>query len=990
MIAGVLTANELALLRTRPQRTQLYLAIPDYHTIYTARTNGAPATNDNIISVAFDGGIGTLTNVKIGMTLFVGSSTGAWDIGIARIRDDSLDLGGGTGTFFIGITSEIDWADDLYLTVIDDYGLWPKHPYVSATAVYMDYGIAYTNQNVYGDPVPIMGTHAVVELVGGTATVHFDASDSYNCIGTPDHYDYEWYVDNVFLAATATVDIAFASVGTYTIRLEVTADYAIGSPVIEKTSVAVRYVIVHDRANSLNASFALDGCEGDFDSGGWSYRVTMNAKASEAYVRDRTLCLLVARDWYGDTEQSIGPLDGRENIICVGWVDGESLRRSNDKSMVSFEVQGPAFWLGVQEGFPTGIDDTLAAPTDWSHIQALDPRKGLFSFLHWRTTSTAVMDCWITADNHRLATTYTPAGTLLEQLRAIAEKVNAKTVCDRYGRLFCEIDTQFIVPASRTFPVVQTLSDRDWRDEITIERRTVSAAGKIDLSGVHWGGTVPASSSIFSLSPGHISKHHGNALVKDRFALDDQAEANTLAGLWLGYLNNEYPNIDTPMSSNYRAVDIAPRMFVQMNLAAGDTPRGIIWTNKKLIPRRVSFGYDAREALLLTDVTFEAEAFPSDAIVGDPPIEPPDPPITITIPPPTLCNDPTAENFGGLAPCIYPDLSGIVVAITANYIGRSLDFFTASPATNVTWDDISTGLPVGCQMYNLQIGGLEGWLLVIDAGSYDLYYCSDLTAAAPAWSLVITDATARTYPGVWAGHSNRSIASTSAGVCYLAAKMDPVTTDVYYWRCVAGAVAGFDHVAMAPFNGTCQGDSQSNAACDDGVDVYLSCDFGTVWISPTLNTGASVFGVAEFFAISSAHGNDGANILTLAGAPAYLGGMHQAQMTEAGGNTFWIRNADGFLMINAAVQAVPNDTDGGTGTFSVGPAAAGSRFYAFGSGGYTEILWTARTAAASNSKRSIAYTSDGGVTWETRDGNWAAVFGAWEGGLNSMIRASFI
>lgn len=112
------------------------------------------------------------------------------------------------------------------------------------------------------------------------------------------------------------------------------------------------------------------------------------------------------------------------------------------------------------------------------------------------------------------------------------------------------------------------------------------------------------------------------------------------------------------------------------------------------------------------------------------------------------------------------------------------------------------------------------------------------------------------------------------------------------------------------------------------------------------------------------------------------------QVKEIGGSTFWIRNSDKFLMKDGAVQAVPNDTDGGTGTFSVGPGATGAIYYAFGAGGLGEILWTASSAAAANSKRSIAYTSNGGVTWESRDGNWAAVFGAWEGGTFTMIRTS--
>ena len=644
MIANVLTAGELILLHERPQRTHLYLAFPAYHQIYTARTDGAPADNDNIISVAFDGGAGVgghvLADVLPGMTLLVGSAAyNTWDVGIARIRSAPLDTGGGTGTFLIGITSEIEWADNLYLTVIDDYGLWPKHPFINPVThvSYMDYDIVYNvgapgldvKQNEYGAPVVIMGSHAVPELTGATVTINYDVIDSYSCIGVPTGYTYLWTCAGATVATPAgsNTDLTFNAAGTYLVYVTVTATYAGG---YSAASTAVRYVIVHDAAHPLNTSFSMESNpQGSYDQGGWNYRVRMNANATETIVRDRALCILVARDWYGTTEQSIGPLEGRENVVCVGWIDGESIQRSNDLSFVSFDVQGPAWWLSAQQGFPTGIDDTNVAPTDWLHIQSLDPRKGLFSFLHWRTTTTVVTDCWITNDNHRLATTYTPAGSLAEQLRAIAERVQAKAVCDRYGRLFCEIDTQFIPAGSRIhslvapypFAVVQTMINRDWRDEITIERRVVPEAGQVDLSGIYYSGNIATSNAIFSLSPGHYPKHHGSKVKVERIALDDQAEANFIAGAWLALLNNEYPHVDTPMSSSYRAMDIAPRMFVQQSLAAGDTPRGLVWTNKKLIPREVSFDYNAREALLLTDITFETETFASDAVTGDPPID---------------------------------------------------------------------------------------------------------------------------------------------------------------------------------------------------------------------------------------------------------------------------------------------------------------------------------------------------------------------------------
>jgi hypothetical protein len=108
-----------------------------------------------------------------------------------------------------------------------------------------------------------------------------------------------------------------------------------------------------------------------------------------------------------------------------------------------------------------------------------------------------------------------------------------------------------------------------------------------------------------------------------------------------------------------------------------------------------------------------------------------------------------------------------------------------------------------------------------------------------------------------------------------------------------------------------------------------------------------------------------------------------------GGHTFWIRNSDKFLMIDDTIQAVPNDSDGGTGTFSAA-GATGSIFYDFGPGGYGEILWVAQSAAAVNSKRSIAFTGDGGFTWTTKDGNWSTIFGAYAGGISAMIRTSHV
>ncbi len=981
MIAGVLTDNEKTLLRTRPQQTQLYLAFPDYKTIYTARTDGAPADNDNIISVTFDGGVGILANVLPGMTLLIGSGPGLWDIGIARIRDDSLDLGGGTGIFNIGITSEIEWADDLYLTVIDDYGIWAKHPRITAGVSFMDYDIPYGSQNVYGPAVPIIGSHRILELTGPTVTASFDASGCYNCIGTPTSYDYAWYVDNVLVSNAVSVDIDFTAIGTYDIRFEITSNYVVGSVVVASPmSIAVRYVIVYDKAHPLNTSFTIESKPtGDYQEGGWTYSVTMHANATEATIRDRALCLLVAKDWYGTAQQSIGPLEGCENIVCVGWIDGESIQRSNDLSFVTFDVQGPAWWLGVQRGFPTGIDDTNAAPTDWLHIENLTPRKGLFSFLHWRTTTTVVTDCAITSDTHRLASTYTPAGVLSEQLRAIAQRVNAGVVCDRYGRLYCEIDTQFVPTVSRTFPIVQTMTNRDWRDEITIERRIVPQVGQVDLSGVYYSGNFATSNSIFSLSPGHYPKHHGPDVYKvERIALTDQAEANFIAGAWLAYLNNEYPNVDTPMSSNYRAVDIAPRMFIQQNLDPAETPRGLEWNNKRLIPREVSFDFNPKEGLLLTDITLEAETFAGDAVIGDPPITPPPPPPPPE--PPVLCNDPDALNFGESAPCVYRTLADVVLVMTETQLGVSQNFYTsASPA----WTNCKTGALAGASVdvfvnAALSLTG-EAWVLTGygDLNANGLWYCSDILAAAPSFMLILSHNGWATLIGSAPGNGITSLGCGDDGVAYITGNGSAGTSDACYgYGTAAIAIAGgLPNISGKVMYSICSGASVRLGLGRGGVpehrieELNSGAHASVLTIVPNQGAPDPAVGFMRWNGNLYSYVDGGA-----AAALVYTGAANVGPVISDGTNCITIRGVDGVMMNGAAALATP------LAAFLLPGISFGG--YCLGPAGYGEILACAFESLGSNF---ISLRNTGG-TWTIKDGNWVAVMGGnYAGGTYPMI-----
>src|SRR5665648_971993 len=122
MMARAITSGELAKLRAGKQASKLFLAIHNPTTVYTARVNQA-TFGDPIVQVTYDGGSGTVADVLPEMLMLVGSSAGAYDKGYARIRTTP-----GATEFYIGVTSEIEFEDDDYLTIVDAMPIMPKKP----------------------------------------------------------------------------------------------------------------------------------------------------------------------------------------------------------------------------------------------------------------------------------------------------------------------------------------------------------------------------------------------------------------------------------------------------------------------------------------------------------------------------------------------------------------------------------------------------------------------------------------------------------------------------------------------------------------------------------------------------------------------------------------------------------------------------------------------------------------------------------------------
>jgi len=731
------TSPELVKLRSDNQSTRLYLTVHSPATVYTARLAAVPASTDKVESITYNTGSGTLANVLQDMTLLVGSSAGASDYGLARIRKDGTTL---SGTFYIGETSEINWQSNAYLTVVDEFGLWPRHIRISptdGTTPLMDYDVAYTDQNQAAGsiPTPIMGPHAVLWLRGASVTYSPDASSSWVNGGTIAAYSWACTGASISGGTTATPTITFTSAGTYRLALTVTGDNAV-------TFTGYRRVFVLASESGATTQFTLESCNGDYDTGGWSYRVTLYAEATKALIRDRALCILHAVDYYGSSAGSVGYVAGCENVIAVGWIAGETIQwATQDKAgSVSFEVQGPHYWLGQMTAFPSGVKDVSDAttPNKWTKFRGLTLNKAWYHFMRWRCTATRCMDVYPNTDTRRHKRLEAPGGqNIWAQLIEIGKRsMLADPCCDRYGRIFLQINHQFVSDRSG-FATVQAITSQDWRDQIDLERVTVDRASLIDMSGIAWDGTTPT--PFFSLAPGHVFNHYGSVEVVDRLMLTDQTSTNTLAGLYSAWRNNPYPKVDVKLGANHRLIDLAPYQRVTLAIASTDTPRGIT-ESLTLIPRSISFNSDNRAGYLLTDATFEAEVTADLAVTGDTPPQLPDPPDTPIDPP--IDPPPIDDSLPSDAREIW--IGG--TRSSGDLVGLywSSDFFAGGQPT---WHKVAS-VPTLLQ--------LRGWCVSLDGSAVYLigrdganihtdskiWRCTNPKAFSPTWTVIADNTTA--------------------------------------------------------------------------------------------------------------------------------------------------------------------------------------------------------------------------------------------------------
>jgi len=682
-------AGDLTKLRTTPHKSRLYMVIQaparydadagtfdasDFVWYGTVKT--APSTDPVVsLEVTADAGASGVT-ILDGMTVVISpSGHGFRDRAIVQAHGDQTIAGGGADdTLYVAVSSHLsDVQVGDYVAVLDEFRFRSRFPKITESGGdltwYKDFGRfrdsigagsdAYTWAQLGGGndsnaryasmpPVPIMGPHVVkfIDPSVGSVTVDFDWSNSYSPTsgvsvnawsseGETDHVGGTW-TDNVQNPGAKTYTNISGMRG-FRVELELSTDQA--DPIVEFRR-GVRYVFTLRRPGDEQAGdpddavpitdFSLDRATGSFETGGWTASVTVyDTYASEHLISPGALAIIFADDWYGSTKESIGPDDGtladRENILLVGYIADGSISRDSETGETSFDIVSVTELLKNRENYPVPVELATSAD-EWYKLPSLTVDRAAHHYVTWHTNLKLITDVYQSGDTHTLKAQDFIAGDGYSTIDTFFwDRIFARFLCDRFGRIAWDIDQQMLTAGSGT--TLFTMTTQDWVDAVDVEEVTETPVSIVDLGGLSYSGGLVT--PYMSHAPGDVSGYVGTPEQMSSLAVSSQAELNTLAGRLYAYRNNRFPRITVPMAGNWRVFDIWPQEYVVIDT---DVLRHDFSSDKAIV-REVEFSYDAEVGALFTTISLELETDGPAGTTVEIPEEPPTPP-TPPIPPP--------------------------------------------------------------------------------------------------------------------------------------------------------------------------------------------------------------------------------------------------------------------------------------------------------------------------------------------------------------------
>jgi len=643
-----LPISDLALIRESSNHyTDLYLSIFQPNTVLQCQVNDASIARGER-SITYDNvTYGSWSNVKIGSTLLVGSSIGARNVGKIRIKSIT------SNTIVVAENSHINWANDLYLTVLDYFDVWPIFPRIiqdpansESTLWYKDYDVAYTNQNTYLGAFVNIGPHRAAHRENGQAQIYFSSSGTYPLSGSvvQTYWTFEGGNPSTYTGREPGY-VSYTGTGHY-----LTTCIVSGTNWVEP---AYRYVSIYDKpsdgVNNSVKKWEISQLAGSRGEGG--YRATVNVYEA-VDVQEGSVVVIFADEWYDGTRKSLGGNAlNASTIKFVGYVLDNSIEYDYANSTVSFEIGSISQVMKDLEGFAIELQ-SKSSPSQWYEMQDVSAKRAIYHYLKWHSNIVSLADLEFVGNDYLVQFFDSDRESLFDAVdNFLRSAYHASMVSDRQGKLWMETDAWIKSNATGTYTPLFELSKYDWLDRPSIQEQKMPELSYLEYNGIAYSGISTGTyAPLEANAPGAAPAYRGASEKRSGFALSGQTQLNTIVGNEFAHRNAQFPSGDFRMRGNWSNLDIAPQEVVHFSLSAEDTvrnviidglymPDGITWDysseTKSFIPRinwKVVTSGDAGQTIVIPEVVDDG-GYGNSKVVGGislPTIIPPSIPVYST------------------------------------------------------------------------------------------------------------------------------------------------------------------------------------------------------------------------------------------------------------------------------------------------------------------------------------------------------------------------
>ena len=598
-----LSESDLNLLRQSTSHyTDLFLSIFQPNVVLKCRVNDSGIARGER-SISYDNvTFGSWSNVKIGATLLVGSSDGARNVGKIRIKSIT------SNTIVVAENSHINWADNLYLTVLDYFDVWPIFPRIiqnpsnpETTLWYKDYDIAYTNQNTHLGAFVNIGPHRAANRENGQAQVYYSSSGTYPLSGNiqQTYWTFEGGNPSTYVGREPGY-VSYTGTGHY-----LTTCIVSGTNWVEP---AYRYVSIYDKPSdgTFNTVKKWEIVELSGSRGEGGYRASVKIY-EPVEVEEGSIVVIFADEWYDATHKSLGGNAlNASTIKFVGYVMDDSIEYDYKDSTVSFENGSISQVMKELEGFSVSVE-SKANPTDWYELYDMNAKKAAYHYFKWHSNIISLVDLEFIGDDYPVQYFDSDRESLFDAVdNFLRTAYHASMVSDRQGKLWMETDAWVRENATGTYSPLFELSKHDWLDKPSIQEQRIPELSYLEYNGIAYSGVVTGTfAPLMANAPGDAPAYRGKSERRSGFALGGQGQLNTMVGNEFAHRNAQFPSGDFRMRGNWSNLDIAPQEVVQFSLAVEDTVRNVA-VDGLYMPNNITFDINTKEKSFIPRVGWKA------------------------------------------------------------------------------------------------------------------------------------------------------------------------------------------------------------------------------------------------------------------------------------------------------------------------------------------------------------------------------------------------